>query len=409
DLPRTKYLLEADGDVHVEGCRALILACAAGHVDVVKYLISKGAHINVRSGLPLRRACIEGQTEVVRVLLEKGANPMASQEQFIAAVRSGVLDVVRMMIDAGVAVYRTIHITLPSAAWRGHINIVKLLFEHVGNPDISDLRCSVLFAYQSRHNDIASLVFEKYHREATLADLIDAATWGHLPNVDRLLGDGVADDGQALQKAIARGHLSIVKLLLYIAFDAYLWQNFDESIKAAHEAGYSGCIEQILCYLKKDSRIESRIHGPCHSGLESAVHNGHTETISILLKNGLDPNFKSGILLHIAAEKGHIFIITSLLQHGASPNTRLGSWAIVRASEAGHAEIVKLLLEVGKNHYQDGDGGVILADALRLAVDGGHVQVVEVLLEARADVGHVVFWWDWEGIPHPEDLEECRG
>ncbi|KAJ3048796.1 hypothetical protein HK097_010195 [Rhizophlyctis rosea] len=294
DLAYTKYLLEAGGDVHADDDRALVETCAAGHVDVVKYLISKGAHVDVWEEEPLNRAGEKGHKDVIRVFLENGADPIAHPSVFRRAVRGGFLDVVHMMIETGVDARRTIDGTLPCAAYAGHIDIVRFLLNFIGTNALEYLRKAVKFAYEWGYNDIATLIFEKYHREGTLADLVEAVTWSHVPNLTLLLRNGVTDDGQALKIAIRRGHLPVVKILLYLAFEPHSWQNYDDNIRCACVGGHADVVDEILCYLRKDYFIGFALQKHPVTTLEYTVRNGHTKVIAVLLRHGLDPTTKTG-------------------------------------------------------------------------------------------------------------------
>ena len=60
-----------------DGSTPLLLACYAGHVDVVRCLLQHGASVhttNLAGWTPLHGAASGGHLEVARVLIDHGAN-----------------------------------------------------------------------------------------------------------------------------------------------------------------------------------------------------------------------------------------------------------------------------------------------------------------------------------------------
>ncbi len=114
--------------------------------------------------------------------------------------------------------------------------------------------------------------------------------------------------------------------------------------------------------------------------LEKAVRQGNQETFEILLNAGSDPNGHGSTgetALHAAARKGFSTPIEQLLDAGADPNQARegGGTPIESAARYGHREEVELLIEASAD----------LRFALHAAADGGHVELIQMLLDYGAD------------------------
>ena len=85
-----------------------------------------------------------------------------------------------------------------------------------------------------------------------------------------------------------------------------------------------------------------------------------------------------------AVRKGDAAAVTALLDKGADVNAkfRYGQTALFKAAERGHAAIVKVLLDRGADvTVQD---TFYKATAMTWAIDGGHVEVVRLLIAKNA-------------------------
>jgi ankyrin repeat protein len=151
------------------------------------------------------------------------------------------------------------------------------------------------------------------------------------------------------------------------------------------------------------------------SALQLASHNGHNNTVQLLLDSGANPNAKGGVYktaLGAASARGHTQIVRLLLKRGAEVNAQ----SVHQALKNRQYETARLLLDKGNDSRNMGKSlGTGLPDisasgdiyavqllimngvdvnmktdfygtALQAASINGHTQIVQLLLENDADV-----------------------
>ena len=122
-------------------------------------------------------------------------------------------------------------------------------------------------------------------------------------------------------------------------------------------AARSGQSEIVRLLLAEGAEVNSVGGGDEQSALAAAAQGGHTEVVEELLRAGANvkhSEFLSGnTALYYAAERGRVAIVEALLQKGAPPDgngSRLnGAYPLIAATENGHTEAVRVLLEAGAN------------------------------------------------------------
>jgi len=124
-----------------------------------------------------------------------------------------------------------------------------------------------------------------------------------------------------------------------------------------------------------------------------AVRGHHTPTLRALLDAGADVDAQDGNLdnpLLFAGREGYLDIVRVANEAGADPTitNRYGGVAHIPASERGHVEVVRYLLnetDIDVDHVNR-LGWTALLEAILLS-DGGprHQEIVRLLLEAGAD------------------------
>ncbi|KAL4949672.1 ankyrin repeat-containing domain protein [Aspergillus filifer] len=162
-------------------------------------------------------------------------------------------------------------------------------------------------------------------------------------------------------------------------------------IPPLHHAARYGHLETINVMLKAEVNINQKSKDG-GTALSRAACNASPETLRLLLEAGADiatPNHKGATPLMKALAWGYIDNFQFLLEAGADPDYGKDGvddplWAskpLVYCAYFGLVEETKLLLK----HKVNINCSLGALSALYLAVDEGHVEVAELLLEAQAD------------------------
>lgn len=140
-----------------------------------------------------------------------------------------------------------------------------------------------------------------------------------------------------------------------------------------------------------------------HSALRAAIVGGHSDIIHLLLSYGADIDLKPKFYgnryesaLQLAVASGDINIVNALLEAGADVHEDDSCWShpLILACRQGCVNITTALLEAGapvdiSGKPSDSNSSTVdleQASPLHAAIDGGHVQIIELLLKNGADV-----------------------
>jgi ankyrin repeat protein len=131
---------------------------------------------------------------------------------------------------------------------------------------------------------------------------------------------------------------------------------------------------------------ESSLFGPgvdfdnVRTPLHYAANAGHLEIVRILLESGANVNkrFHRTTSLHIAAEKGHLEVVQLLINSNSNINQ---TKPLYSAAQEGHLEVVQLLIDHNADVNQAGEDGWT---PLHKAAREGHLGVVQLLIDHNA-------------------------
>ena len=152
------------------------------------------------------------------------------------------------------------------------------------------------------------------------------------------------------------------------------------------QAVKNGDIELVRKLILKGANVNAKTDSGLSVLMCAAVSN--TDTVKILLENGVDVNAKDNDLvtaLMMASRFGYTETVKLLLKNRAKIDEKAndGNTALMLASYEGQTEIVKILLANGANVNAKANNN---ATSLIVASLGGHIKTVEVLLGNGADV-----------------------
>lgn len=383
------------------GRTPLAVACHCGHNDVAELLIAEGAKIRTKDRKnfsPLHLAAANGHCHIIETLLDRDAEIDARGPQGKTPLRiaceHGQLDAVRVlakrraMIDCRDETQKT---ALHAASEVGDDEIATLLLQYGANKDAKDshMRTPLHSACISgRLRVVESLINAKADLEAQeeerLTPLAAAARSGLTAVMELLLRHKAsprarsAGDFTALHWASYNSHEEAVGLLIgnkKTELDARSINGRTPLHVAAMGRSF-GVIEKLV---KAGASLEAECHERNHPLHYACQHATHSE-VSLLLNAGAKCNVQNMAgesPLHIAVRTGALKVAKALVARGAwvdaVDNKAVRPLAI--AALAGRAEITHFLLASGAAVKGATDAPVCLA------ASGGHVQVIQALLQ----------------------------
>ncbi|KAG6541308.1 hypothetical protein Mapa_017361 [Marchantia paleacea] len=304
-------------------------------------------------------ASFYGNTEAVRILLQCGADASIS----------------------GVQGLNSLH----CAAHEGHLEIVDLILRY-GVVDVNvrdktrDQFTSLHWAAIKNHEEVVDYLLKKMFPKSIRALTTDGMT--------------------ALMLAAKHGCLEAVRLLLKSSIDPSICDtgsgyNCLHWAASAVDGEPDAVVKEILSSFPKLVNVVQRPHRFGKSSdltaLGVASKNGSTEVVQTLLDFKADPliDDKNGYnCLHWAACMGHVELLELLLQclldhpsqslaHAVNLPERGGCTPLILASKGGHSEVVNVLLDFRADpHLCDSEG----FNLLHWASKRGHLEVlIEVL------------------------------
>ena len=291
------------------------------------------------------------------------------------ACQKGALDVVKMLVEAGAGVRVTEedgHMCLTHAARNGRTETVRYLvglFQVDVNHESDEGFTALHLAYE--HTDVVQVLIEAGADINTESDELSPP----------------------LQCACRWGALDAVKILVRagaVVSDTCLWRAVDQ--------GRTETVRYLLCLPEVDVNYRNDDH---KTALSNAVFWKHADVVQVLIDAGADiyaHNDERRSLLHSACtplfsacESKSLAIVKMLVEAGVGvrDTDNEGHTCLMHAAWQGNIEIVRYLVglpEVDLNRQSTAIADASNHTALHLAVFRKHTDVMQVLIDAGADI-----------------------
>ena len=390
-----KFMIERGADINGKGSTLkypVDQAIWGGNLSAAEDLLGLGAKFG---GNAVSDALEHSQKEyLVKLLLARGADPNAEHEKYgnmlqYAIIRNCEEETIRGLLEAGADVnlvegeYGT---ALQATASRdGSEGIVRLLFAYGANPNpppAGTWGSPLQAAVACKQDPVVQLLLENGTSLAQggvcgmYGSVLQAAAFvGNETLVTYLLNHDVevnlvgGEFGTAIRAAIAMDHESIVEGLLLTGVDA----NIDAP--ATHTLRNRGHYREFK------------------STVEVAVASCNTKILQVLLNHGmmLDPQYLEDALEHLVSAgiepENQLKMIDFLVSKGVDVRTH-GGKAVVSACawRRDNLDVVRELISLGAPFETTVDEESWADSGLIHAVDSGRRDVIEILLNAGADV-----------------------
>eukprot|EP00730_Choanoeca_flexa_P001857 TRINITY_DN10815_c0_g1_i1.p1 TRINITY_DN10815_c0_g1~~TRINITY_DN10815_c0_g1_i1.p1 ORF type:complete len:579 (+),score=82.62 TRINITY_DN10815_c0_g1_i1:109-1845(+) len=436
-----------------QACNCLFAAVRHGHLRLVKRLLEHGVDVHLCRGqhnkTAFHEACHHGQLMMVKDMLSRDDTLINAMDKFgktglHSAVFGGRYEIASMLLDAGAnpnAMSQYGITPLYLAIRRNELRLIDLLKQHGARLD-DERALPLILSSSYGHTDTVSYLLSTgevdVNRFAKLArpNRNNAAAMAMMGPVGARGAQGrvVTDARPSLSAAAANGHLEVVRLLLAQGAECNLADSIGwTALHAACRRGHLDVAQELLQHGAAINQRSNRGLTPLHA----AAAEGQDEVVCMLLNAGADMKthhrslkeyaiaggsvqllqhilkFDQGDLMAgldvppflLACKGGKIKMLEFVLErcdvdlneeHNVVQRLPCGT-ALALVCHYGHAEAVQYLISIGCRVEQKVNYGRTRSrrtlqggsTALTIAIQRGHVQVVQRLLEANARFSHM--------------------
>ena len=373
----------------------LLGAVTAGDVGTVEQLIDEEQSVNVKHPFdgytPLHEAARMGHTDVIQVLLDAGADIYLQDKNNATAldiaIEKGYVEIAKTLKDADGLINKDNKSSLKSAVSNGNTEMVKIITEYL----IENARKKERSIYPSINYNI-----DNYDHYAAIDNITHGTSLLHVAaangytEIAKLLVQAGAyvmaqnnDSKTPIDLAYEQGHVSLAQML--------------EKTLKLHEAAVTGDAEKVKELLAAGVLTDAQ--DSVGATVLYRVIEGYVESLD---------SFDIEETLYPVAE-GHMDVVRALIEAGAKVDSFTRWEGTSRgfmhrslnfsnatplhvAAMAGRPEIVRLLIEAGKdiNGYLDFRNHRNYHNALSLGLEENpNQEVAKLLIQAGAEVNAV--------------------
>ena len=440
-----ELLLKEHADTNTQekgdGWTALMLASENGYFQVVELLLKEHADINTQNKngwTALMIASFNGHHQVVELLLKEHADiniqNKNGETDLMVASENDNQQVVELLLKE----HADINLqdengwtALMIASQNGHHQVVELLLkEHadINTQEEGDEWTALMIASQNGHFQVVELLL-KEHADINTQNkngwtaLMIASHNGHRQVVELLLKEHAyintqEEDGwTALMLASFNGHHQVVELLLKEHADINT-QNKD-GVTTLMLASLNGHTQTVKLLLQWDVDVTIQTKDDGYNALMLACQEGHLEVVECLLQSQVDPNilaYNRATAFSLAALSGNRDLVNVLLDK-VQPGTDEIEKAVVESCLGGHPTLITFFSNKLPHLTNDqrelldscvkGDLNAVIMKTLdspdtplvlgltplMVASSCGHVDIVDALIQAGADVNKQESYW----------------
>ena len=419
-----QVLIAAGADIEKrdsQGCAPLLLACMRGCLDIVKVLVQAGAELRVTNwndDTGLIAASREGHTETVRYLVGLGqvdVDQVGGTDTTTALHEAGGqnhVDVVQVLIDAGADIEKKDsdeRTPLHLAFMEGCLDTVKVLVRagaKLSGTDRYGDTCLIAASREGHTETVRYLVglrqvdVDQVGGRFTNTALHEAGGKNHVDVVQVLIDAGADIEKETslrrttpLLFACVKGCLDAVKVLVQAGAEVRVaGADGDTCLMAASRLGDT----ETVRYLVGLGQVDVDQEGGRYANTSLHRAQNHADVVQVLIDAGADiekKNSEGYTPLHLACMNACLDAVKVLVQSGAEVRVTNydGDTCLIAASREGHTETVRYLVGLGQVDV-DQVGGPDANTALHEAVGKNHADVVQVLIDAGADIEKKDAW-----------------